>query len=58
MFTNNDLDWNLKIEVPFSSPTPPPPLEKLKFFNYSATLLKFETEHLYNMLTNNKDIKI
>ena len=35
---------------------PPPHLKKVKFFIYSAIVLKFETEHFY-VYTNNIEIK-
>ena len=32
---------------------PPPPLKKVEFFIYGATLLKFGTQH-FHIFTNNK----
>ena len=46
--TNNNSDYNFKMEV--SLPPPPP---KVKFFINGAILLKFETKHFHRLTNNN-----
>ena len=54
MFTNNNSEWNLEMEVPFFPPDPFfPTFEEVQLLIFGSILIKYESKH-FHMLTINK----